>query len=49
MTGPSELSWLVNFLQFISAVCDVKTTPQKTRFRSVNLFKEFVYRSKLNA
>ena len=26
----------------------VKTTPQKTRFRSVNLYKEFAYRSKLN-
>ena len=25
----------------------VKTTPQKTRFRSVNLYKEFAYRSKL--
>ena len=24
----------------------VKTTPQKTRFRSVNLYKEFAYRSK---
>ena len=26
----------------------VKTTPQKTRFRSVNLYKEFAYRSKLS-
>ena len=26
----------------------VKTTPQKTRFRSVNLSKEFAYRSKLS-
>ena len=25
----------------------VKTTPQKTRFRSVNLYKEFAYRSKI--
>ena len=25
----------------------VKTTPQKTRFRSVNLYREFAYRSKL--
>ena len=25
-----------------------KTTPQKTRFRSVNLYKEFAYRSILN-
>ena len=25
----------------------VKTTPQKTRFRSVNLHKEFAYRSKI--
>ena len=24
-----------------------KTTPQKTRFRSVNLYKEFAYRSKI--
>ena len=24
----------------------VKTTPHKTRFRSVNLYKEFAYRSK---
>ena len=24
-----------------------KTTPQKTRFRSVNLYKEFPYRSKI--
>ena len=26
---------------------NVKTTPQKTRFRSVNLYKEFAYRSKI--
>ena len=26
----------------------VKTTPQKTRFRSVKLYKEFAYRSKLS-
>ena len=26
----------------------VKTTSQKTRFRSVNLYKEFAYRSKLS-
>ena len=26
----------------------VKTTPQKTVFRSVNLYKEFAYRSKLS-
>ena len=25
----------------------VQTTPQKTRFRSVNLYKEFAYRSKI--
>ena len=25
----------------------VKTTPQKTRFRNVNLYKEFAYRSKI--
>ena len=25
----------------------VKTTPQKTRFRSVNLYKEFAYRSEI--
>ena len=25
----------------------VKTTPQKTRFRSVNLHKEFAYRSEI--
>ena len=24
-----------------------KTTPQKTRFRSVNLYKEFAYRSQI--
>ena len=26
----------------------VKTTPQKSRFRSVNLYKEFAYRSKMS-
>ena len=26
----------------------IKTTPQKTRFRSVNLYKEFAYRSELS-
>ena len=26
----------------------VKTTPEKTRFRSVNLYEEFAYRSKLS-
>ena len=25
----------------------VKTTPQKTRFRNVNLYKEFAYKSKI--
>ena len=25
----------------------VKTTPQKTRFRSVNLYKEFAYKSQI--
>ena len=26
----------------------VKTTPQKTRFRSVNLYKEFAYKSEID-
>ena len=37
-------------LQLTAVCCNrrgCKTTPQKTRFRSVNLYKEFAYRSKI--
>ena len=38
-------SYAVFTEQGSSASQIVKTTPQKTRFRSVNLYKEFAYRS----
>ena len=39
-SGPSGLR------AFFSSLF-VKTTPQKTRFRSVNLYKEFAYKSRI--
>ena len=41
----------IDRLQLTAVYCnrrEVKTTPQKTRFRSVNLYKEFAYKSKLS-